>query len=177
MKKSLLSEITRAVKAVTSVEIERARKDLVPLQEGEALVLVIEDDEAIRLWTLAHNYERQYALAMHAARFNAGSHQERQEILREAARTQQVEEIVRSLAWRQIEDLAGPSVRDDEAITAYSLRENFTLASCPPEPAQPKSGLQVIPFPHEMMSRLYETLRKRYAEENESQEPKKPKPQ
>ena len=159
---TLLSEITAALAQITDVEIQRANSNLTRPKPGETLIAVIEDREAQSLWALALEYERQYDLTIHAARYDAVNEEQKVSFAKQAARLDSLKELVRGAAWLRMEDLAGHPVLDDNLT--LGLRENFTLIATPDGPVQPVfSG--AIPLPQELMKNLAEALRKHRSEE------------
>lgn len=168
---SLMAEIMTALSEVTPAQIERARGCLTPLEEDEELIIVVDDDEAIRMWTLSHEFEIKVALMRHSLLYDGGSREECNEIKRQACRLHMMEEAIRDLAWRRMEDLAGaPASRQD---AHFGLRENFSLIWSPRrDPEMVTSGS----IPQEIIRGFVETLRRR-RQASEPEETEKPKPQ
>lgn len=155
MNQSLLTEITAALAAITPEEMQRVKNCLEPVRPDEEALASVEDEEAWRLWTLAYAYDRQAGLTRHAARFDAQNKAEEKQLCQEANRLGAMESIVRELAWRRMEDIAGnPLLPRGRTL---GLRVNFTLVSA----AEPEQEVQSIPLPTEVKEYLQEQIRRR----------------
>jgi hypothetical protein len=177
MKYTLLAEIATALDAITPAEIDRARSVLGPLQEGEELIMVIDDPEAHRLWTLAEEYERKHDLAAHACRFDAKSKEERNQIGGQANRLHALKHIARHLAWTRMGDVAGLPILD-QGLT-FGLCENFSLISAPSSPSRETLLGAALMDPDTMrsVSGLLEMMIRRSRRGSEDPEETEKKPQ
>ncbi len=99
-----LDQITADLALIGPREIERCTQVLGEPQEGETALLIVESQRHRSLWALAHDYDRRARLVAHAAMFDVGDPQERQNLHQQAMWFTGLEEITRNVAWLELRE-------------------------------------------------------------------------
>ena len=68
---STLERIAADLLALTPEDVSRMGAALLPPEQGETVICVVESFQARALWTLATDYERRRHMAAHSAEFDA----------------------------------------------------------------------------------------------------------
>ena len=172
---TILSEIEFALFALTPADIELARSRLSPPEPEENPILVVEDDDFQRLWTLCGKYERECGLLAHTAQFDVPAGAERDRIIALAQRQYTLEKIVREMAWLRARDLA-KGLPDTDAFDSLALREDFTLVECHADDQPKLPGAIRLRGVEALLSKLFQEANGEDGEKPAPPKKKTPKP-
>jgi len=166
---TVIEELFKDLKAITPAQVERSSLTLGPLESSDTLIAEVTDPEAHRLYALGVEYERQHKLAVHAARFDASSKDERRQLAELASRFQALAEIALNMAWLRFRDVAPQSYGGG----TLGLRENFSLVKAADQSESETEGI-AIPISPQLFTGLASAFRRMREEREQDSKPKDP---
>lgn len=123
---TILSEIDTACAGMSDIDIRRAERVLVAIQNDEKALGRLHNESLKKLWSLSHHYDIQGKLAAISVQ-QADNAEAAMVAGHQLERSNELEHVCQELFWIQVKDEIGASAREVEV--GLGIREGWMVVS------------------------------------------------